>query len=398
VGEPSLVLAPGRERSVARRHPWIFRGAVASVSGEPGPGDTVAVVSARGRLLARAAYSPTSQIVARIWTWDEDERVDDALIAGRVQRAAAARADLATRTDACRLVFAESDGLPGVIADRYGPFVVVQLSSAGAERWRGAVAASLAGLPGVEGVYERSDLDVREREGLDPRAGALAGDEPPPLVTVSERASTGAAPWRFDVDLRAGHKTGFYLDQRESRRVVSELAAGRRTLDLFSYSGGFSVAAAAGGASEVTSVDSSRRALELASANRERNGVGGPVAEADVFSHLRLLRDRGERFGLIVLDPPKLAPTAAHVQRATRAYKDLNLLAIKLLRPGGVLVTFSCSGVVSEDLFQKVVFGAALDARRDVQIVGRLSQASDHPVLLSFREGAYLKGLVCRVS
>jgi 23S rRNA (cytosine1962-C5)-methyltransferase len=399
VGEPSLVLAPGRERSVARRHPWIFRGAVASVRGEPEPGDTVAIVSAQGRWLARAAYSPSSQIVARIWTWDEDERIDDAFFADRVRRAAEARADLAARTDACRLVFAESDGLPGVIADRYGPFVVLQLSSVGADRWRGALASALAGLPGVEGVYERSDLDVREREGLAPRVGPLAGDEPPPVVAFSERPAATAAPWRFEADLRTGHKTGFYLDQRDNRRVVWALASGRRALDLFCYSGAFSVAAATGGATEVTGVDSSARALELAGANRERNGISAaPLVEADVFSHLRLLRDRGERFGLIVLDPPKLAQTAAQVQRATRAYKDVNLLAIKLLEPGGVLVTFSCSGVVREELFQKVVFGAALDARREVQIVGRLTQASDHPVLLSFPEGAYLKGLVCRVS
>jgi 23S rRNA (cytosine1962-C5)-methyltransferase len=398
VAEPSLVLAPGRERSVARRHPWIFRSAVASVSGEPEPGDTVAIVTAHGQRLARAAYSPTSQIVARIWTWDEDERVDEAFVAARVHRAAQARADLAARTDAFRLVFAESDGLPGVIADRYGPFVVVQLSSAGADHWRDALASALAGLPGVTGVYERSDLDVRQREGLGARTGLLVGEAPPPLVTVTEAPATGTAPWQLEADLRAGHKTGFYLDQRDNRRVVWGLAGGRRTLDLFCYSGAFGVAAGTGSASAVTSVDSSGPALERADANLQRNGVAAALVRADVFTHLRLLRDRGEHFGLIVVDPPKLAQTSAQVQRATRAYKDLNLLAIKLLEPGGILVTFSCSGVVSEELFQKVVFGAALDARRDVQIVGRLSQASDHPVLLSFPEAAYLKGLVCRVS
>ena len=382
-----------------RRHPWVFRGAVATVTGGPAVGDTVAVRASDGRFLAWAAYSPTSQIAARMWTWDEGTAVDDALLHARVRQAAEARADLRDRTDACRLAFAENDGLPGVIADRYGPFVVLQLSSAGAERWRSVLAEAYAALPGVEGVYERSDLDVRDREGLPPRTGVLAGVEPPPLAPLTERLGATGEPWSFEADLHSGHKTGFYLDQRENREVVSRLAPGRRTLDLFCYSGAFSVAAATGGATEITSVDSSHRALELARGNLDRNGAGaGELVEADVFKHLRLLRDRGERFGLIVLDPPKLAQTAAQVQRATRAYKDLNLLALKLLEPGGALVTFSCSGLVSDDLFQKVVFGAALDAHREVQIVRRLSQASDHPVLLTFPEGGYLKGLVCRVS
>jgi 23S rRNA (cytosine1962-C5)-methyltransferase len=334
-----------------------------------------------------------------VWTWDEGERVDEVFIDRRVRRASDARVELVSRTDALRLAFAENDGLPGVIADRYGTFVVLQLSSSGAERWRPALASAYAALPGVVGVYERSDLEVRQREGLPPRVGVVVGEEPPPLVTFSERPLGADVTWRFAAELASGHKTGFYLDQRENRAVVARLAAGRRTLNLFCYSGGFSVAAATGGASDVTSVDSSRRALELARANLEGNSVPvGSLVDADVFTHLRRLRDGAERFDLIVLDPPRLAQTASQVQRASHAYKDLNLLALKLLSPGGLLVTFSCSGVVSEDLFQKIVFGAALDAGRDVQIVDRLTQASDHPVLLTFPEGAYLKGLVCRVS
>jgi 23S rRNA (cytosine1962-C5)-methyltransferase len=399
MGEPSVVLAPGRERSVERHHPWLFRGAIAEVRGQPEPGATVVVRDAKGRFLARAAYSPGSQIAARVWTWDEGERVDEAFIDARVRRASDARAELVNRTDALRLAFAENDGLPGVIADRYGTFVVLQLSSSGAERWRPALASAYAVLPGVVGVYERSDLEVRQREGLPPRVGVVVGEEPPPLVTFSERPLGADVTWRFAAELVSGHKTGFYLDQRENRAVVARLAAGRRTLNLFCYSGGFSIAAATGGASDVTSVDSSRRALELARANLEGNGVPvGSLVDADVFTHLRRLRDGAERFDLIVLDPPRLAQTASQVQRASHAYKDLNLLALKLLSPGGLLVTFSCSGVVSEDLFQKILFGAALDAGRDVQIVDRLTQASDHPVLLTFPEGAYLKGLVCRVS
>jgi 23S rRNA (cytosine1962-C5)-methyltransferase len=393
------MLAPGRERSLERRHPWVFAGAVRGVRGEPGPGDTVVVRASNGRFLARAAYSPESQILGRVWSFEQSERIDEDLITARVERAVAARSDLAERTDAIRLVFAESDGLPGVIADRFESFVVLQLSSAGADRWRDALAAAFAGLPGVSGVYERSDLDVRAREGLAPRTGPLKGEEPPPTVTIAERPPAEGPGWSFVADLRNGHKTGFYLDQRESRRVVAEHAEGRRVLDLFTYTGGFSVAAASGGASEITAVDSSGPALELAARNLDRNGFAGLTAlvEADVFTYLRELRDRGERFDLIVADPPKLAHSTSQLKRATRAYKDLNLLAMKLLAPGGALVTFSCSGLMSEDLFQKVLFGAALDAGRDVQVVGRLTQATDHPVLLSFPEAAYLKGFVLRV-
>ncbi len=399
VGEPSLLLAPGRERSVERRHPWVFAGAVGRVEGAPEPGDTVAVRRRDGRFLAWAAYSPASQIVARVWTWDEDELVDEAFFASRVARAASARADLDERTDAVRVVFAESDGLPGVVADRYDSHMVVQLSSAGADRWRPAIAAALAALPGVTGVFERSDVDVRAREGLTARIGPLVGEMPPATVTIAERPPAEGPGWSFVGDVVGGHKTGFYLDQRENRRLVAELAADRRTLDLFCYTGGFSVAAGAGGAGPITAVDSSRPALTLAAANLERNGIGGvELIEADVFTYLRELRDRGASFDLIVADPPKLARSTSQLKRATRAYKDLNLLALKLLAPGGLLVTFSCSGLVTEDLFQKVLFGAALDARRDAQIVGRLTQATDHPVLLSFPEAAYLKGLVLRAS
>ena len=316
-----------------------------------------------------------------------------------MERGVTARSDLSDRTDAVRLVFAESDGLPGVIADRYEGIVVVQLSSAGAERWRDALTAAFASLPGVTGVYERSDLDVRRREGLAPRTGVLAGEAPPPTVAIAERPPAEGPGWSLLADLVGGHKTGFYLDQRENRRLVSELADGRRVLDLFAYTGGFSVAAAAGGASELTSVDSSGPALALAATNLERNGFAAArLVEADVFSHLRLLRDRAERFDLIVADPPKLAQNTSQLKRATRAYKDLNLLALKLLAPGGVLVTFSCSGLMTEDLFQKVLFGAALDAGREAQVIGRLTQATDHPVLLTFPEASYLKGLVIRVS
>jgi 23S rRNA (cytosine1962-C5)-methyltransferase len=289
-------------------------------------------------------------------------------------------------------VYSESDGLPGLIVDRFAGVAVLQLLAAGMEPWRDVVADALAGLPAVEAVYERSDADVRSKEGLAPRTGGLRGDEPPEVVEIAEDGR------RYLVDVRHGHKTGFYLDQRDNRRLVQQLASGRRVLDVFAYTGGFSVAAAVGGAASVTSVDSSAPALGLAAQALARNGIAAPgraeQVVADAFTDLRQRRDRGERYDLIVLDPPKLAGSAAQVNRATRAYKDLNLQALRLLGPGGLLATFSCSGAITDDLFQKVVFGAALDAGADVAIVGRLSQASDHPVRLSVPESAYLKGIV----
>jgi len=390
VKAPALLLHPGRERSLTRRHPWIFSGAVARVVGDAEPGDTVAVRAHDGQLLAWAGYSPRSQIVARVWTFAPDEVVDAPFFERRIARAAALRKDLADTTDAVRLVFSESDGLPGVIADRYGDTVVVQLLSAGAARWREEVVGGLASLAGVTTVFERSDAE--SREGLAERHGLRHGPG------VGGRRTITEGQWRFVVDIERGHKTGFYLDQRDSRRLVATLAGGRRVLNVFSYTGGFSVAAATGGATEVQSVDSSGAALMMAAENMALNECSeGELVEADAFAHLRALRSEGERFDLAILDPPKLAHNEGQVSRATRAYKDLNLQAFSLLRPGGALMTFSCSGLVSEDLFQKVVFGAALDAGREVQVVGRLTQPSDHPVLLTFPEAAYLKGLVCRV-
>jgi 23S rRNA (cytosine1962-C5)-methyltransferase len=374
----------------------VFSGAVARVSGDPDSGDTVAVRSADGELLGWAAFSPESQIRARMWTFDPDETVDETFIAGRVAGSWHRRSSLLSRTDGVRVVYAESDGLPGVVADRYDDVVVCELTSAGADRWRPVIAEALGDLDGVATVYERSDQAVRGREGLEPRTGLLVGAEPPGIAVFHETLTKGRCS--FGVDVRRGHKTGFYLDQRESRAVVAGLAADRRVLNLFSYTGAFSVVAYSGGAVDVVSVDSSRPSLTLAADNLRRNGCpDSGLVEADVFSELRRLRAEEQRFDLIIVDPPKLAHHDRHVDRATRAYKDLNLIALQLLEPGGILVTFSCSGAVSDELFQKVIFGAALDAGRDVWIQQPLHQASDHPVLLSFPEAAYLKGLVCSV-
>jgi len=386
---PSLWLRPDRERSLLRRHPWVFSGAVARVEGTPAPGTTVAVRAADGTVLGRAAYSPESQIRARMWTFDADATVDEGFVVAAVNAAAARRsALLAGSTDSARIVFSEADDVPGLVADRYGDTIVCQFTTAGADAWREVLADALFALPGVQCVYERSDADVREREGLAQRVGLLRGSAPSPDLVAHEGG------FRFAVDATGGHKTGFYLDQRNARAEVAHLAGGRRVLNVFSYTGAFSVIAAARGATSVTSIDSSGPALAVAARNGDLNGVDvGELMEADAFTALRGLRDRARQYDLICLDPPKLANSERQLDKASRAYKDLNLLAVKLLAPGGVLLTWSCSGAMTMDLFQKVVAGAALDARRAVRIVGRLHQPSDHPVPLAFPEAEYLKGL-----
>jgi 23S rRNA (cytosine1962-C5)-methyltransferase len=324
-----------------------------------------------------------------MWTFDPDTRVDDDFVAARVAAAAARRAPLLATTDTVRLVFGEADGLPGVVVDRFADVAVVQIGSPGGERWRDAITAAAATVPGITAVYERSDGDGREREGLAPRTGPLAGPVPQAETVVHESGL------RFAVDVAGGQKTGFYIDQRDARAVVASVANGRRVLNAFSYTGAFTVVAAAHGATEITNIDSSGPALALGRRNAELNGTdAGTDIEGDAFAELRRLRDRARSYDLVILDPPKLAPTEAHVERASRAYKDLNLLAAKLLAPGGILMTFSCSAGMTRQLFQQVVAGAALDAGRDLHIVGRLGQPADHPVPLAFPEADYLKGLV----
>ena len=390
----TLRLLPGRERSLLRRHPWVFSGAVASVDGSPEPGDTVLVRSSDGTALGTAAFSPLSQIRARMWSFDADEVVDSAFVAQRVTAAARRRTALMAdaETNAARLVFSEADGLPGAVADRYADTVVCQVTSVGAERWREVIFDSLSALPGIRSVHERSDADSREREGLPMRVGTVRGD---PVGAVIEAHEAG---FRFAVDPQTGHKTGFYLDQRLGRRAVERWAPARRVLNVFCYTGAFSVIAAARGADSVLSIDSSGPALETARRSGALNSVDvGDLMEADAFQALRGLRDRARQFDLILLDPPKLAANDRQVDRASRAYKDLNLLALKLLAPGGVLMTWSCSGAVTAELFQKIVAGAAVDAGRTARIIDRLHQPADHPVPLTFPEAEYLKGLIIEV-
>ncbi len=390
----SIVLKPGKEKSLLRRHPWVFSGAVARIEGQPAAGDTVRVVDANGGFLAQAAFSPTSQIRARIWTFDAATRIDSDFFASRI-RAAIKRRPPAAANGGLRLIHGESDGLPGLIVDRYADILVAQFLSTGAELWRETIADALLAATGLCKLYERSDADVRQLEGLAPRAGPMRGT-PATQVIIEEHGILLA------VDIAHGHKTGFYLDQSENRRRVRELAAeqpGISALNCFCYTGGFSIALAAGGAGHVLSIDSSGPALDIARANVAANKLDPARCEwleADVFAALRELRDSGRAFDMIILDPPKFAPTPASVERAARAYKDINLLGFKLLKPGGRLVTFSCSGGVSADLFQKIVAGAAQDAGVDAVIEQRLAGAQDHPVRLSFPEGEYLKGLVLK--
>lgn len=389
----SLVLKGGRDKSLRRRHPWIFSGAIERIDGTPASGDTVAVKSADGKWLALAGWSPGSQIRARVWTFDPEETIDARFFRARVEQAVALRETLqaARHGNALRLVHGESDNLPGLVVDRYADVLVVQFLSMGAEYWREPILEALVDATGCEAIYERSDAEVRALEGLAPRVGFVRGDRAAGRCAIFEHGLN------FRVDVERGQKTGFFLDQRENRQRVRAIASGRDVLDCFCYTGGFAIAALAGGAKRVLGVESSAAALEVARENLAANLLAADQLElrqADVFEYLRALRDRRERFDLVVLDPPKFAPTAALARNAARAYKDINLLAFKLLAPGGLLATFSCSGGVPADLFQSIVAGAALDAGVDAKIIERFSAAADHPVALNFPEGNYLKGLL----
>ncbi len=388
-----LTLKPGREKSLLRRHPWVFASALQTADKTPASGSTVDLLAPNGQFLARASYSPLSQIRARVWTFN-DEPVDREFFRKRIQAAISLRRTLQVegQSDAVRLIHGESDGLPGFVVDRYGDVLVLQSTTAGSEFWKDTVADLLVEETGISTIYERSDVDVRELEGLQPITGILRGDLSSFIFPIHEHNLT------FNINVAQGHKTGFYLDQRENRRRVGELAKDRDVLNCFCYSGGFSIHALANGARSVLSVDSSADALKLLEENLTLNHLPAEkhtTLEGDVFQLLRKFRDEGRSFDLIVLDPPKFAPTSAHAEKASRAYKDINLLAFKLLRTGGILATFSCSGGVDAALFQKIVASAALDAGVEAAILEHLSQGVDHPVSLHFPEGAYLKGLIC---
>lgn len=390
----NIVLKQDRDKPVRNRHPWVFSGAVHRVEGQAQDGDLVRVSDFQGSHLATGYLNRRSQIVARLLSWDPGEEIDRSFWRARLERALAARGELEAdpATDAYRVVYAEADGLPGLIVDRYGDWLVVQCLTLGMANLRDPIVDLLAELLTPVGIYARDDASVRRKEGLPLESGVLQGSEPPEFVQILEHDH------RFLVDVKGGHKSGFYLDQRENRRRVAAHCRGARVLNAFSYTGGFGVYAGCSGAHSVTNIDTSRQALELAERNVALNGCEPQeMILGDAFQILRDYRDEGFVFDVVILDPPKFATSRTNVMEATRGYKDVNMLAMQLLRPGGVLATFSCSGLISADLFQKVLFGASVDAGRDVQVLEQLSQASDHPVLLTFPESAYLKGFLCRV-
>ncbi len=398
----SVVLRQGRERPLVQRHPWVFSGAIGATRGAPAGGDPVDVFGPSGDWLARGFYSAMSQIRVRAATWDVDQPLDEHWLRAQIERAVAGRATFGDQPDlACRLVFSEADGIPGLIVDRYGPYLVIQLLTAAMATRAALLISLLRDILAPQGIYERSDAEVRRKEGLPEQEGLSWGEAPPAQLELRPLG----LPDRYGdlppllVDLRGGQKTGHYLDQALNRCRVAAYAHGAEVLDCFCYSGGFSLYAASAGAKALTLIDSSAAALELARTSLARWAptTEATLVEGDVFRVLRRYREEQRRFDLIVLDPPKFAHSQKQLEHATRGYKDINLLAMQLLRPGGILASFSCSGLVSPDLFQKIVWGAALDARRDVQIIEHLGQAPDHPVLLTFPESEYLKGLICRV-
>lgn len=392
-----LILKKGKEKSLLRRHPWVYDTAVERAAGNPKAGDTVKVVAKDGRFLAWASYSPASTLRARCWSFREDEVIDDIWFEKKIREAVAARDGLLERTNARRILFGEADGLPGLIVDQYGDWLVTQFQAAGVEAHRELIGRLLLEVTGARGVYDRSDAATRRREGLEVRSEVLVGETAPDVIEIVEDGV------KYGVDVRVGHKTGFYIDQRESRLSAQRAAEefrrrhgrGLRALNCFCYTGGFSLALLKGGAEEVVSVDSSEEALAMARANAERNGFTNRAEWLceDVFTCLRRLRGAGEKFDLVILDPPKFASSHYHVDRAARAYKDINLNGLKLLGPGGELFTFSCSGAIDVDLFQKIVAGAVIDSGVTAWATGRFGAGEDHPLLMTCPEGEYLKGL-----
>ena len=391
-----LKLNPGREKSLLRRHVWIFSGAVADYPGEAAPGETVEVFDAKNNFLARAAYSPDSQLIARVWTFDRDEQIDEAFFARRIKAAVEYRhfLKLDDPKGGCRLINSEADGLPGLVVDRYAGVLVIQITSAGIEFHRDTIVKLLAEITGAASIYERSDVSVRAKEGLAERSGLLYGAQPPNPVIIEENGA------RFAVDVRHGQKSGFYFDQRCARAAVAAYADGRTVLNAFSYTGAFAVSALLAGAGHVINIDSSVPALKQAAHNLEMNKIKPERYEnrtADVFTELRRLVEEGRRFDLVILDPPKFIESQKALVRGCRAYQDIARLGYRLLNPGGLLFNFSCSGLMTPELFQKITADAALDAGVRARLVRHLEQAPDHPVSLAVPEGFYLKGLVTRI-
>ena len=394
---PSVKLKKGRDKSFNRKHPWIFSGAIDSVKDVNSNGETVDIISGDGKFLGYGSYSSHSQISVRVLSFNPDEKINVDFFQKRIKDAAEFRKQIINdeKTNAFRVVNAESDSLPGLVVDKYGDYLVCQFLSAGAEFWKKEIVEILVSLFNPTGIFERSDVEVREKEGLLPSKGVLFGKEPDELIEIIENGN------KFFVDVNLGHKTGFYLDQRDNRKILEQFASGKEILNCFSYTGGFSVYAVKAGASKVINVDSSAESLVLAEKNFFLNGIDSSKFENthdDVFKYLRKLRDTNRQFDVIILDPPKFAESVSQIDKAARGYKDINLLALKLLKKNGLLFTFSCSGHIVPDLFNKIIADAAADAGREVHILKYLTQSPDHTMLTSFPEGLYLKGLICKVN
>ena len=389
-----VYLKRGREKPVKHFHPWIFSGAIGHLDGEPFSGETVLVLDADGDFLAWGAYSPESQIRIRIWSWMQDQKISPDYFQILISKALEFRNNIGYLYPMRRLIHGESDGLPGLIADQYGEVLVLQLLSSGAEFWKDDLLQILVDETKCRTIFERSDVQVRKLEGLPLRTGTLFGPEPADLVEIEDNSL------RYWIDVKTGHKTGYYLDQRENRSMVGELCRGKTVLDCFSYSGGFSLMALKNNPKSITLVDESDAALELA----EKHIIGNQLDfdsvtqhQGDVFKVLRKFRDQAKSFDVVILDPPKFAPTASLVDRAARGYKDINLMALKLLNPGGLLATFSCSGGITREFFLRILSGAAQDAGVNARIQLHMGQSADHSCNLSFPEGSYLKGFGIRV-
>lgn len=395
---PAIHLTKGREKSLRRKHPWIFSRGIEKVTGEPEMGETVDVFAHSGQWLAKAAFSPKSQIRARVWSFDKSDKIDQSFFEKRIRDAQLLREDIIARDGLTgyRLIAAESDGLPGITIDKYDNFLVCQLLSAGAEHNKATIVNALIACFPNHNVYERSDVSVRKKEGLEETVGVLHGDLPPKFVTIEENGV------KINVDIVNGHKTGFYLDQRDSRLQAMKYVKDKEVLNCFSYTGGFGLYALKGDAKRVINADVSQPALDTAKFNAEANGFDiskkrAVFLNADVFKLLREYRDQGTKFDVVIMDPPKFAESKSQLNGACRGYKDINMLAMQILNPGGTLLTYSCSGLMESDLFQKIIADAAVDAGRSVKFVERFEQAADHPVDTAYPEGLYLKGFACKV-
>ncbi|MFI5236597.1 MAG: class I SAM-dependent rRNA methyltransferase [Ignavibacteriales bacterium] len=393
---PAVILKKSREIILERKHPWIFSGAIEKVDGNPANGETVQVLTSDKKLVGSGSFSSSSQIQVRMWSFNPKAEINPEFFRRKISAAFSLREKIinTSKTNAYRIINAESDRLAGLIVDRYADFIVCQFLSAGAEYFKNTITEILNDIFKPVGIYERSDSVVREKEGLNSATGSLKGNEPEELTEIVEN------DFKFLVNIKDGHKTGFYLDQRENRKLITDFSNGKQVLNCFSYTGGFSVYALASGAEKVTQIESSSSAIELSHKNIKMNDINPDQVESvngDVFEVLRKFRDERKTFDLIILDPPKFAESSSQVRKAGRGYKDINLLAIKLLNPGGILFTFSCSGHISTELFRKIIADASLDSEREVKILNHLNQSSDHPVLTNFPEGLYLKGLICHV-